>query len=101
MTDQEKLEFKEKYQNNPVAFLEDCIGVKLLPYQKAMINGVNKIGDVRYTYVQSRINQKRWLANLQLTYMKAMEMDFELWTKEGIEVYEKGVLVKTLKHIRI
>jgi len=30
--------------------------------------------------------------------MKAMEMDFNVWNKEGIEVYEKGVLVKIIKH---
>jgi len=29
MTDQEKLNFKEKYQNNPVAFVEDYYNIKL------------------------------------------------------------------------
>jgi len=30
--------------------------------------------------------------------MKAMEMDFSLWTKNGIEVYEKGEFIKNIKH---
>ena len=30
--------------------------------------------------------------------MKLMGMDFQLWSSKGIDVYEKGVFIKTLKH---
>ena len=30
--------------------------------------------------------------------MKAMEMDFSLWTKDGIEVYEKGIIIRKIEH---
>ena len=98
MTDQEKLDFKEKYKNNPIAFIEDFYSIKLLPYQKVILNAINRIGNRQEYFIQSRINQKKWLANLQLEYMKVMKMDFQIWKPDGIEVYEKGVLVKTIKH---
>jgi hypothetical protein len=44
------------------------------------------------------MNQKQWLENMKLEYMKAMEMNFELWSPKGIDVYEKGELVRTIKH---
>ena len=84
MTDQEKLNFKEKYQNNPVAFVEDYYNIKLYSQQK--------------TYFTPYRYGKAILQKGQLEYMKAMEMDFSLWTKNGIEVYEKGEFIKNIKH---
>ena len=97
MTDQEKLNFKEKYQNNPVAFCEDIMNVKLLPYQKEMLNIFYNNKNRFISFIGGRINQKLWLSNMQLEYMKAMEMNFQVWKSEGIDVYEKGVLVNTIK----
>jgi hypothetical protein len=96
MTDQEKLEFKNKYMNNPVAFAKDFYGVKLLPYQKIMLEAMTKI-DIAKSYITSRLNSKKFVFDLNLAYMMAMEMNFEVWSKNGIDVYEKGVLVKTIK----
>ena len=105
MTDQEKLNFKERYQNfkeyyqnNPVAFVEDFTpGIKLHTYQKAILNAI-LVKDKTVSFFNARMNQKLWLENMRLEYMKAMEMDFEVWSLKGIDVYEKGVLVKTIKH---
>lgn len=97
MTDKEKLNFKEKYQNNPVAFVEDFYNVKLYPYQKEILNVIHT-KDRIVSYFNGRMNQKLWLSNAQLEYMKMMEMNFEVWCKDGIDVYEKGVLVRTIKH---
>lgn len=96
MTDQEKLEFKDKYQNNPVAFVEDFYNVKLYPWQKVVLNAIHK-KDKFVSFVGGRINQKKWLDNMKLEYMKTMEMNFEVWSTNGIDVYENGILVKTIK----
>jgi len=41
MTDQDKLNFKKKYENNPVAFVEDMHpDIKLHTYQKAILNAI-------------------------------------------------------------
>jgi len=97
MTDQDKLNFKEKYQNNPVAFCEDIYNVKLYPYQKLMLN-VIRTKDKIVSFISGRMNQKLLLSEMQLEYMKIMKMNFEVWCKDGIDVYEKGVLVRTIKH---
>jgi hypothetical protein len=39
---------------------------------------------------------KQWLHDIRIAYCKAMEMNFEVWTKDVIEVYENGKLVKTI-----
>ncbi len=105
MADQDKLNFKERYENfkdyyknNPVAFVEDfCPDIKLHTYQKVMLNTI-MAKDKSISFINSRRNQKLWLANMQLEAMKAMEMNFEVWSLKGIDVYEKGVLVRTIKH---
>ena len=90
MTDKNKLNFKEKYQNNPVTF-------KLYEYQKEMLKTMFT-KDIVYSYINYHINQKRWLENMRLEIMKKLEMNFQVWSPKGIDVYEKGVLVKTIKH---
>lgn len=42
MIDQDKINFKEKYQDNPVAFCEDFYNVKLHSYQKVILNNLEK-----------------------------------------------------------
>ena len=42
MTDQDKLNLIEKYQNNPVAFIEDMYpDIKLHEYQKVLLNMIH------------------------------------------------------------
>jgi len=98
MTDQDKLNLIKKYRNNPAAFVEDMHpNIKLHTYQKVFLNAIllkNKI----ISFFNSRMNQKLWLSNMQLEIMKAMEMNFQVWSLKGIDVYEKGVLVRTIKH---
>jgi hypothetical protein len=50
------------------------------------------------SFFDARRNQKQWIENMRLEYMKAMEMDFQVWNSKGIDVYEKGVLVRTIEH---
>ena len=97
MTDQDKLNFKEKYENNPVAYCEDFYNVKLLPYQKLLLNAIHT-KDKIISFINGRMNQKLLMSNAQLEYMKLMEMNFEVWSLKSIDVYEKGVLVRTIKH---
>ena len=101
MNDQEKLSFKEKYKNNPVAFVEDfCPDIKLHTYQKAMLNAI--VAKENFiSFFDGRKNQRQWIEKMRLEYMKAMEMDFEVWSSKGIDVYEKGVLVRTIEHKKI
>lgn len=103
MTDQEMLDFKdktenfkEKYKNNPVAFAEDFWNVKLLPFQKTMLNIWNGLEECKQYFSPFR-NGKQMIAKAQFEYMKAMEMEFHVWKPEGIDVYEKGVLVRTIR----
>jgi len=96
MTDQNKLEFKNKYENNPVAFVEDFYNVKLYSWQKAYLNALcikDKVIEYFIPYRYGKTTLLKW----QLEYMKVIGMYFNVWTKEGIEVYEKGVLVKIVK----
>lgn len=100
MTDQDKLNFKKKYQNNPVAFVEDFHPeIKLHTYQKIFLNAI-LLKDKTVSFFNARIQQKLWLSNMQLEYMKAMEMNFQVWSSKGIDVYENGVLVRTIKNDR-
>lgn len=98
MTDQDKLNFKEKYENNPVAFIEDFYpDIELHTYQKLFLNELF-LKDKIYYYMPSRSSQKKWLANIQLEAMKKLQMNFQIWSPIGIDVYKKGVFIKTLKH---
>ena len=97
MTDQEKLNFKEKYQNNPVAFIEDFYNIKLHTWQKTLLKTI-VAKDKIISYFNPYRYGKAILQKGQLEYMKVMEMDFSLWTKNGIEVYEKGEFIKNIKH---
>lgn len=97
MTDQEKLNFKEKYKNNPVAFCEDILNVKLHSWQKQFLEE-SFCKDKHVTHFNPHRHMKTFTHKLWLEYTKAMEMDFIIWNKEGIDIYEKGVLVKTIKH---
>ena len=49
------------------------------------------------SFFNARMNQRLWLSNMRLEYMKLMGMNFQVWSLKGIDVYEKGVLVKTIK----
>lgn len=105
MTDQEMLDhkdktlsFREKYKNNPLAFAEDMCGVKLYPWQKALLSTWNSVdrckeymSNIPYRY------GKTMMAKAQFEYMKAMEMDFHVWKSDCIEIYEKGVLARTTR----
>jgi hypothetical protein len=62
-----------------------------------MLNAIHTKDRV-VSFFNARMNQKQWLENMKLEYMKAMEMNFELWSPKGIDVYEKGELVRTIKH---
>ena len=104
MTDQDKLNFKEKYKNlkeyyqhDSVAFIEDtCPDIKLLPYQKTLLNTMmSKQKD--FYYVNPYTAHKRWLANFRLELMKLMGMDFTVLSPSGRDDYEKGVVVKDCK----
>jgi len=98
MTDQETLNFKEKYQNNPVAFVEYlCPDIKLHTYQKVILNAI-VAKEKTFSFFNARINQRKWLENMRLEYMKAMEMNFQVWNLKGIDIYENGVLVRSIKH---
>jgi len=97
MTGQDKLNFKEKYQNNPVAFVEDFLNVKLQSWQKLYLKTIIAKDKIVSYFTPYRYG-KAILYKGQLEYMKAMEMDFQIWKTDGIDVYKKGVLVKTIKH---
>ena len=105
MTDQNKLNFKEKYQNlkdyyqhNPVAFIEDtCPNIKLYPFQKTLLNTMMSKQEDFY-YINPYMAQKRWLANMRLELMKVMGMDFTVLSPSGRDDYENGVLVETVKN---
>jgi len=102
--DQDNLNFKERYakfkdyyDNNPVALVEDFNpNIKLLPYQKIILNAM-MAKDKTYSFVNARINQKLWLSNMRLEWMKVFRRNFQVWSPDGIDVYEKGVLVEEVK----
>jgi hypothetical protein len=93
----EELELIKKYKDDPSAFCEDFFNVKLKPYQKIMLNAMSGINKKK-EYINSRIQSKRMMSNMHIRWMKAMGMDFYVWRPEGIKVYEKGMLVKVVKH---
>jgi len=104
MTDQDKLNLKEKYQNlkeyyqqNPLAYIEDiCPDIKLHEYQKTFLNAMmSKQND--FYYVNPYTAHKRWLSNFRLELMKLMGMDFTVLSLSGRDDYENGVLVKKVK----
>jgi len=102
--DQDNLSFKERYakfkdyyDNNPVALVEDFNpDIKLLPYQKIILNAM-MAKEKAYSFINARMNQKLWLDNMKLEWMKVFRRDFQVWSPKGIDVYEKGVLVRTIK----
>ena len=65
MTDQDKLNLKEKYQNlkeyyqqNPLAYIEDiCPDIKLHEYQKVLLNMIH-IKDGALSFIGGRILRK-------------------------------------------
>jgi hypothetical protein len=104
MTDQELLEyskkqfnFRNKYKNNFAKFCEDMLGTKLLPYQKLYINALCGL-DKTKGFVFGRTRYRRLIDKLQIEYMKAEEMDFYVYKPDGVDVYEKGKLVRTIKN---
>ena len=102
--DQDNLSFKERYakfkdyyDNNPVALVEDFNpDIKLLPYQKIILNAM-MAKEKAYSFINAHMNQKLWLDNMKLEWMKVFRRDFQVWSPKGIDVYEKGVLVRTIK----
>ena len=97
MIDQEKLNLIEYYKHSPSAFCEDILKIKLLPYQKEILNSL-LAKDKDFYYINPYTAHKRWLANFRLELMKLMGMDFTVLSPSGRDDYEKGVLVETLKH---
>jgi len=71
--DQDNLSFKERYakfkdyyDNNPVALVEDFNpDIKLLPCQKIILNAM-MAKDKTVSFVSSHIQQKLWLSNMRL-----------------------------------
>jgi len=104
MNDQDNLSFKERYakfkdyyDNNPVALVEDFNpDIKLLPYQKVILNAM-MAKDRTVSFIDARIAHKIWLANFRLELMKLMGMDFTVLSPSGRDDYEKGVLVEEVK----
>ena len=102
--DQDSLSFKERYakfkdyyDNNPVALVEDFNpDIKLLPYQKIILNAM-MVKDKTVSFVNDYTSHKRWLANFRLELMKVMGMDFTVLSPSGSDDYENGVLVKEAK----
>ena len=93
MTDEEKFKFKNKYKDNPVAFIEDFYpDIKLMEYQKLILKALNSKEKLYYSIFNGRSGQKKWLMNMQIEFMKAMEMDFNVFNKNSIDVYEKVVI---------
>lgn len=97
MIDQEKLEFKNKYKDNPVAFCEEVLGIKLYEYQKQILNALHN-SDTRSYYYGERWSGKKFLLDMQIEYVKAMKANFRIVTPQGIEVYENGEYVRTDKY---
>jgi len=98
MTDQDKLNLINKYRNNPIAFIEDIHPeIKLYPYQKVILNAI-MTKDRTISFVNARMNQKLWLSNMRLEWMKTFKRDFQVLSSKGVDVYENGVLVRTIKH---
>lgn len=96
MTDTDKyINFVKQVEHDPVAFVEAFYpGLKLHDWQKAILIAMNTKDKLIRHFSTPYRNGKDILMKGQIEYMKSMEMDFNLITKDGIEVYEKGVLVK-------
>jgi len=103
--DQDNLSFKERYakfkdyyDNNPVALVEDFNpDIKLLPYQKIILNAM-MVKDKTVSYINPYTAHKIWLSNMRLELMKLMGMDFTVLSPSGRDDYEKGVLVEEVKN---
>lgn len=104
MSDQERLEFqakllsmRDKYKDNPLAWIKDFHPeIKLYPWQEAFLKAMY-VKDKVITYFNPYRYGKEIIHKMQVEHWKAMGYDFNLWTKNGLEVYEKGVLVKTIR----
>ncbi len=92
------LNIKKNIENDPVAFVEEFYpGLKLYPWQKTILRLMNSKEKLKECFIPPYRFGRDILLKGQIEYMKTMEMDFNVWTKDGIEVYEKGKLVKTIK----
>jgi len=97
MTDQDKLNLIGKYRNNPVAYIEDVYpDIKLYPYQKVILNAM-VAKEKTFSFINARMNQKLWLDNMKLEWMKIFKRNFQVLSSKGVDVYENGVLVRTIK----
>jgi len=92
-----KSNFKEKYQNNPIAFIEDFYNVKLQSWQKLYLKTIIAKDKIVSYFIPCRY-RKAILYKGQLEYMKVMKMDFQIWETDGIEVYEKGIFIRKIEH---
>ena len=55
---------KDIYKNNPADFVEECFEVKLLPYQKEILN---KLASKQKEYIcWNRVNQKYYYAMFEI-----------------------------------
>jgi len=96
MIDQEKLNLIEYYKHSPSAFCEDILKIKLLPYQKEILNSL-LAKDKDFYYINPYTSHKRWLANFRLELMKLMGMDFTVWSPKNVDIYKNGELTGTTR----
>lgn len=104
MEDINSLEFRakiqsmrDKYENNPLDYVKDFYpNIKLFPWQEAYLKALYAKDKV-ITYCNPYRHGRNILHKMQIEHWKAMGYDFNLWTKNGLEVYEKGALVRTIR----
>jgi len=82
-----KSNFKEKYQNDPIVFIEDFLNVKLQSWQKLYLKTIIAKDNIVSYFTPYRYG-KVILYKGQLEYMKAMKMNFQIWNRDSIE---KGI----------
>lgn len=94
--------FIDKYKSNLVAFAEDFYGIKLYPYQKILLNTLNKVNNVKdfisNSFYKNYSHYKNMFKTTYIEYIKEEKMDFQIWKRDCIEIYEKGKLVKVIKN---
>lgn len=81
------------YQKHPDEYIEEILNIKLLPYQKVLLKSIAENKQI----IMGRWNSKDYLSDLYLEYLKAMYLNFTAYTKNGIEKYENGKLIETIK----
>ena len=89
ITDQEKVNFINYYKHNPADFIEDYMGIKLLPYQKAILKVFNYTDEINLRFNPAKYSKP--FSNIAIEQcIQDMKDDFQIQK-------EKGILVKTIK----